>query len=71
MKVTATFSAGMSKLLNGAALGDEFDITARARIVGADEALIDITGYDAADTEVVSGELEVKLLLSHPRRAAA
>ncbi len=68
MRVTATFSNGMSRLLEGAAIGDEFNITARARIVGADEALIDVSGIDSEDTEVLSGELEVRLLLTHPKR---
>lgn len=71
MRVTATFSEGMSRLLAGAAIGDEFEVTARARIVGADEALIDVTGVGDPDTVLVQGDLEVRLLLSHPRRTDA
>ncbi len=67
MKVTATFSVGMARLLDGKAIGDELELTVRARIVGVDEALIDVTGHDSEDTEVLAGEPEVRLLLSHPR----
>ena len=69
MRVTATFSEGMTRVLSDAAIGDEFNITARARIVGADEALIDVSGFGAEDETVVQGNLEVRLLLSRPRRS--
>ncbi len=71
MKVTATFSDGMQRHLSGAAIGDEFLLLCHARIVGADETLIDISGFDSEDTEVTSGELEVRLLLSRPERTDA
>ena len=70
MRVEAVFSRGMTRLLDGAAIGDEFTITAKARIVGAEEALIDVTPYGTEETEVLQGELEVKLLLSHPKVSA-
>lgn len=57
MRVTATFSDGLMRQLDGRALGDEFNVTARARIVGAEEALIDITSVSDTDTRVVQGEL--------------
>ena len=71
MRVTARFSDGMTRLLDGAALGDEFDIVARARIVGAEEALIDVSQMGAEDPTLIQGELEVTLLLSHPKRVKA
>lgn len=70
MRVEATFSSGMTRLLNGRAIGDEFTVTARARIVGADEALIDVTGAGAEEVEVIQGDLNVRLLLSHPQVTA-
>ena len=67
MRVTATFSEGLRRQLAGRAIGDEFTVTAAARIVGADEALIDVSGFGDADPPtVIQGELEVRLLLSHP-----
>jgi hypothetical protein len=67
MRVTATFSEGMWRQLTGRAIGDEFTVTARARIVGADEALIDVSSWGDTDPPtVMQGELEVRLLLSHP-----
>ncbi len=68
MRVSARFSDGMTRLLDGAALGDEFEITARARIVGAEEALLDVTQLGDEDPTLIQGELEVTLLLSHPKR---
>ena len=65
MRITATFSDGLRQQLNGRAIGDEFTITATARIVGADEALIDVTSYGEVDPRVTQGDLEVRLLLSH------
>lgn len=70
MRVEAVFSEGMTKLLDGAAIGDEFTVTAKARIIAAEEVLIDVTGAGTSDREYVQGELQVKLLLSHPRKAA-
>lgn len=67
MRVTATFSHGLMRELDGRAVGDEFTITATARIVGADEALIDVRSFSDEDTHVVQGDLEVRLLLSHPK----
>jgi len=66
MRVTATFSEGLQSALNGRAIGDEFVVTAKARIVGADEALIDVTSYGDTDPRYLQGDLEVRLLLSHP-----
>lgn len=66
MRVTATFSEGMTRALNGRAIGDEFTVTAKARIVGADEALIDVRSFGDEDVTVLQGDLEVRLLLSHP-----
>jgi hypothetical protein len=65
MRVTATFSDGLRQQLNGRAIGEEFTITAKARIVGADEALLDITSYGEVDPRFMQGDLEVRLLLSH------
>jgi hypothetical protein len=66
MRVTATFSEGLQRQLNGRAIGDEFTVTAHARIVGADEALIDVTSFGDEDVRVLQGDLEVRLLLSRP-----
>lgn len=65
VRITATFSDGLRQQLAGCAIGDEFTLTARARITGADEALVDMTPLGATDSEYLSGELEVRLLLSH------
>ena len=69
MRITATFSDGLRRQLDGRAIGDEFDITARARIVGADEALIDVTQLNDTDRRVLQSDLEVRLLLSHGKVA--
>ena len=66
MRLTAEFAEGFRWLAPGWAIGDEFDLTAHARIIGADEALIDITEMGAEGTRVVNGELTVRLLLSDP-----
>lgn len=71
MRVTATFSDGLQQQLNGRAIGDEFIVTATARIVGADEALIDVTSYGEVDPRFLQGDLEVRLLLSHGKVQAA
>ena len=65
MRITATLSDGLAGQLEGKAVGDEFTVTARARIVGADEALLDVTSYGERDTRFMQGDLEVRLLLSH------
>ena len=65
MRITATFSEGIGKELDGKAIGDEFQITGWARIVGAEEALIDVSAYGERDSQVLQGDLEVKLLISH------
>ena len=65
MRITATFSDGLREQLDGRAIGDEFTITATARIVGADEALIDVSSLGARDARLLQGDLEVRLLLSH------
>lgn len=66
MRITATFSDGLRGQLDGRAIGDEFTVTAKARIVGADEALLDVSGFDeTGERTVTQGELEVRLLLSH------
>lgn len=64
MRVTAMFSEGLRQQLAGRAIGDEFEVKARARIVGAEEVLVDVTAYGSADATYLPGELEVKLLLS-------
>ena len=64
MRVTATFSDGLQRQLDGRAIGDEFTVTAHARIVGADEALIEVTEYGDRDARFLQGDLEVRLLLS-------
>jgi len=69
MTVTAIFSQGLGSLLAAKAIGDEFDLTVRARIIGAEEVLIDVTPIGAADKHVERGELEVKLLLSRAEEA--
>jgi hypothetical protein len=72
VKVEAVFSEGMGRLLKGKAIGDEFTVTCTARIIGAQEVLIDVTGLTASGDQVlVQGDLEVKLLLSHPKRDEA
>lgn len=70
MRVTATFSDGIREDLAGRAIGDEFTITARARIVGADEALIDVTQFGETDPSYLQGQLEVRLLLTRERGEA-
>lgn len=65
MRVTATFSDGLLGQLDGRAIGDEFTITATARIVGADESLIEVTNFGDEDGSFLQGDLEVRLLLSH------
>lgn len=65
MRITAIFSDGLRQQLAGRAIGDEFEFTARARIVGADEVLIETTPAGDADPTYVQGDLEVRLLLSH------
>ena len=67
MRLSAVFSENFESRLVGLAIGDEFEITARARIVGAEEALVDISAAGSLDRKVIQGDLEVKLLLSHPR----
>lgn len=67
MNVTAQFSDGLMSQLDGKAIGDEFTITAKARIVAAEEALIDVTMIGEADPRFVQGGLEVRLLLSHAK----
>ena len=65
MRVTATFSDGLLGELHGRAIGDEFTITARARIISAEEALVEITTFGDTDARFIQGDLEVRLLLSH------
>ena len=67
MRVTAQFSDGLQKQLDGMALGDEFTVTAHARVIRAEEALIEVTQYGDADARFVQGDLEVTLLLSHAK----
>jgi hypothetical protein len=67
MRIEATFSKGLAQALNGRAVGDEFTLEARARIVGADEVLLDVSEMGNEETEVIQGDLQVRLLLSHPR----
>ena len=65
MRITATFSDGLKRQLEGRAIGDELEITARARITRAEEVLVDISSLADEDPQVIQGELEVHLLLSH------
>lgn len=65
MIVTATFSDALRRQLDGRAIGDEFDVTCRARIVGADEVLVEVTSHGDRDRVFLQGDLEVRLLLSH------
>ena len=67
MRITATFSDGLRRQLDGKAIGDEFTVTARARIVGAEEVLVDVTAYGERDPRVMQGDLNVQLLLSHAK----
>jgi hypothetical protein len=53
MRVTAQFSDGLMRQLDGRAIGDEFTITALARIVGAEEVLIDITAVGERDARAL------------------
>jgi hypothetical protein len=71
VKVDAVFSEGMTRVLNGHAIGDEFTITAKARIIGAEEVLVDASEMGAEDPLLLQGELKVTLLLSHPKRDEA
>jgi hypothetical protein len=65
MRVNARFSDGLQGQLNGRAIGDEFTIVAKARIIAAEEALIDVTSWGERDPQYLQGDLEVTLLLSH------
>ena len=65
MRVHAEFSDGLRRQLDGRAIGDEFQVTAHARIIGAEEALIEVTAYGDTDPRYTQGELEVTLLVSH------
>lgn len=65
MKITATFSDGLQQQLQGRAIGDEFSITAHARIVGGEEVLVDVSQMGEQDPQFIQGDLEVHLLLSH------
>jgi hypothetical protein len=67
VKVEAVFSDGMKRQLDGLAIGDEFTVTARARIIGAEEVLLDVSSVGDSDPSYMQGQLEVKLLLSHPQ----
>lgn len=67
MRLTATFSDGLREQLEGRAMGDEFLITAKARIISAEEVLLDVTQYGEKDPQYVTGDMEVRLLLSHGR----
>lgn len=73
MRVEATASDALAGILEGRAIGDEFDLPVHVRIIGAEEALVDVTGYGDKDRRFVSGELTVRLLLSRAseERAAA
>lgn len=64
MRVTAQFSDGLRRQLDGMAIGDEFNITARARIIAAEEALVDVTSAGDQDPRYLQGDLEVTLLIS-------
>jgi hypothetical protein len=64
MRVTAAFSDGLRRQLDGHAIGDEFFVTAVARIVSAEETLLDVTSYGDPDPQYLQGELEVRLLIS-------
>jgi hypothetical protein len=66
MRVTATFSDGLKRQLDGKAVGEEFDVQARARIVRAEETLIDVS-TPGGEEQVVQGELEVHILLTKGR----
>jgi hypothetical protein len=67
MRIRAEFSDGMKRQLDGRAIGDEFTVTATARIIGAEEALIDIRSHADEDVHVIQGELEVTLLISNAK----
>lgn len=70
MRITATFSDGLQRQLDGCAIGDEIVITAKARIVGADEALMEVTAFGDGDPRFLQGELDVRLLLSNAQVVA-
>lgn len=71
MRVEAVISDGMTRLLEGAAIGDEFTVTATARIIAAEESLLDVSALGENDPTYVQGELSVRLLLSHPEKRTA
>jgi hypothetical protein len=47
------------------AIGDEFYVRAKARIVSAEEALIEVSSLGDRDRRYLQGDLEVRLLLTH------
>ena len=71
MRVTAEFSDGLRRQLDGKAIGDEFTVTAHARIIGAQEALIEVTQFGDTDPRFAQGELEVTILLSRAQVTAS
>lgn len=71
MRVSARFSDGLLGQLDGRAIGDEFTVTAQARIVAAEEALVEIASFGDRDAQFVQGDLEVTILLSHAEVVSA
>jgi hypothetical protein len=67
VRVRAQFSDGFRGQLDGRAIGDEFLVTAKARIIAAEEVLLDVTQYGSPDPEYTTGDMEVTIFLSHPR----
>lgn len=65
MRINARFSDGLRQQLDGMALGDEFAITAKARILAAEEVLVDVTQFGDRDPRYLQGDMEITLLLSH------
>lgn len=64
MRVEARFSDALRGQLDGMAIGDEFTVTAKARVIRAEEVLLDVTSFGDRDVTFLQGDLEVTLLLS-------
>jgi hypothetical protein len=65
VRITATFSDALREQIDGMAIGDEFYVRAKARIVSAEEALIEVSSLGDRDRRYLQGDLEVRLLLTH------
>lgn len=69
MRVSCIFSEGLKQQLDGMAIGDEFQLTCTARVTGAEEVIVDVRQMGEEDARYITGDLNVTLLLSHPKIA--